>query len=174
MPAIRLRTFSAILTTATLVACGSTPRAASAESAPESTPAQPRQNQQPQGGAVTAAADRPRPAAAVATEAPASTSGAVPVGYYECYFTGTYGMQTSSMTSMRIRGPAEYQAMDERGRYSQSDGALRMETGPLAGRVAHVRESSGKPAIVFIRKENEVDGKPTLDISDTWCYFEPR
>ncbi|HEX2210549.1 MAG TPA: hypothetical protein VHG93_22910, partial [Longimicrobium sp.] len=100
--------------------------------------------------------------------------GAAPAGYYECYFHGDYGLQNSSMTSMRIHGPAEYEAMEERGRYTESDGTLRMETGPLAGRVAHLRESSGKPAIVFVRRENEVDGRPTIDISDTWCYFEPR
>ena len=58
--------------------------------------------------------------------------------------------------------------------HAEAERTLRMETGPLAGRVAQVRESSGKPAIVFIRKENEVDGRPTIDISDTWCYFEPR
>jgi len=62
--------------------------------------------------------------------------------------------------------------MEERGRYSETDGTLRMETGTLAGRVAHVRESSGKPAIVFIRRENEVGGRPTIDISDTWCYMK--
>lgn len=75
---------------------------------------------------------------------------------------------------MRIHGPTEYEAMDERGRYSLEGETVRVKTGPLAGRVAHLRESSGKPAIVFLRRENQVGGKPTIDLSDTWCYFEPR
>lgn len=145
-----------------LAACGATPESAAAEStagAPEA----------PAPGAP-ASESTPAPAA----EAQASARGAAPAGYYECYFHGDYGLQNSSMTSLRIHGPAEYEAMDERGRYTESDRTLRMDTGPLAGRVAQVRESDGKPAIVFVRKENEVNGRPTIDISDTWCYFEPR
>jgi hypothetical protein len=129
-------------------------------------------------------ADAPQPAAASTDAAPATqpnppanapttAQGAAPAGYYECYFHGDYGLQNSSMTSMRIHGPAEYEAMGERGRYAEADGRLQMETGPLAGRVSELRESSGKPAIVFIRRDNEVDGRPTIDISDTWCYLEP-
>lgn len=150
--------FSTAVVAAALAACGSAPESAAAEPAESAAPAPP------------ASASAPAPAAMA--DAPAQ--GAAPAGYYECYFHGDYGLQNSSMTSLRIHGPAEYEAMEERGRYTESGGALRMETGPLAGRVAQLRESSGKPAIVFIRKENEVNGRPTIDISDTWCYFEPR
>ncbi len=118
------------------------------------------------------------PAASAAPSAPVNAppaEGAPPAGYYECYFHGHYGLQNSSMTSMRIHSATTYEAMEEQGsyRFDPVDRKLRMETGPLSGRVANLQESSGKPAIVFIRKDNEVDGKPTLDISDTWCYHEP-
>jgi hypothetical protein len=49
-----------------------------------------------------------------------------------------------------------------------------MQTGPLAGRLAELGESDGKPALIFKRKPNEVEGRPTIDISDTWCYHRPR
>lgn len=156
MTPFRLLSSTAVFVAAALAACGSTAESAAAES----TTGQPAAAQ---GAPTSAAAPAPEP-----------TRSAAPAGYYECYFHGDYGLQNSSMTSMRIHGPAEYEAMEERGRYAESGGTVRMRTGPLAGRVAHLRESSGKPAIVFIRSENEVDGRPTIDISDTWCYFEPR
>lgn len=162
MSPLHPRSAPALLVSILLAACGSTPESAAAESTSSA----------PEAAAPGAPATASAPAHAADAGPPAQ--GAAPAGYYECYFHGDYGLQNSSMTSMRIHGPAEYEAMDERGRYTQSDGTLRMETGPLAGRVAQMRESSGKPAIVFIRKENEVDGRPTIDISDTWCYFEPR
>lgn len=157
MTPFRLRTAAPALALLALAACGSPPETAAAEAAP------PQQPQPP-------STDVPAPAA----PSPAPAASAAPAGYYECYFYGDYGLQNGSMTSLRIHGPAEYEAMEERGRYAEADGTLRMESGPLAGRVAHLRESDGRPALVFVRKENEVDGRPTLDISDTWCYFEPR
>lgn len=155
-----LRRLFAALVLPALAACGTAQSAESAESA-------------------EAAAEQPAAAQALAAgpEVPSSRAGGTqpaPTGEYECYFHGHYGLQNSSMTSMRILGPAEYEAMDERGRYTESAGTLRMATGALAGRVAHLRESDGKPAIVFLRGENEVDGKPALDLSDTWCYVQPR
>lgn len=164
MTPLRPTPCTAALLVLVLAACGAAPESAAAES-----PSNPREFAAP---APVAAAAESEPPAGPPHAAPAQ--GAAPAGYYECYFHGDYGLQNSSMTSMRIHGPAEYEAMEERGRYTEADGTLRMETGPLAGRVARVRQSSGKPAIVFIRKENEVDGRPTMDISDTWCYFEPR
>lgn len=164
MTPFRLRSPAAVLATLALAACGATPESAAAESS--SAP--------PESPVPAPAPGAAQNGAAPVTQAPAPARSAAPAGYYECYFHGDYGLQNSSMTSMRIHGPAEYEAMEERGRYTESGGTLRMETGPLAGRVAQLRESSGKPAIVFIRKENEVDGRPTIDISDTWCYFEPR
>ena len=131
-------------------------------------------------GAETEAAPGAEPAAAAVTEQPSApqpapdVAGAPPAGDYECYVHGHYGLQNSSMVSLRVHGPAEYEAMEERGRYAVDGEALRMESGPLEGRVARLRESDGRPALVFIRDENEVGGRPTLDISDTWCYFEPR
>jgi hypothetical protein len=154
---------AALLLAAALAACGS--------DAPEAGAAVPRESAQPQPAAATSPVARQAPEPA---EAPPA-EGAPPAGYYECYFHGDYGLQNSSMVSMRIHSATTYEAMEERGRYrfDAADRKLHMETGPLAGRVAGLRESSGKPAIVFVRKDNEVDGKPTLDISDTWCYYEP-
>lgn len=125
--------------------------------------------------AAGGAAPAPAPAEETRTAAAPPAAGAPPEGYYECYFYGDYGLQNSSMISMRIHSATAYEAMEERGRYAfeAAEKSLRMETGPLAGRVARLRESDGKPAIVFIRKENEVGGRPTIDISDTWCYHEP-
>ncbi|MCC7266131.1 MAG: hypothetical protein IT546_02190 [Caulobacteraceae bacterium] len=101
---------------------------------------------------------------------------APPAGHYECYFYGAYGLQNSSMTEISLLGGGRYEALGDRGRfqYDAGRGLLRMIGGGLAGRVAHAEESDGKPAIVFIRDENEVGGEPTIDISDTWCYFKPR
>ena len=112
----------------------------------------------------------------VGSAASAATAGAPPVGYYECYFYGTYGLQGSSITSIDILDDGRYRALGEVGSYSWDAGTntLDLTGAALAGRVAHMKQSDGKPAIVFVRKENEVGGKPTIDISDTWCYFEPR
>lgn len=123
-----------------------------------------------------AAPSAPAPARAAAAQEPVdpAAGSTPPTGYYECYFHGDYGLQNSSMASLEIHSVTEYEAMEERGRYSAEGEAIRMETGSLAGRVAQMRTSSGKPAIVFIRKDNEVGGRPTIDISDTWCYHEPR
>lgn len=123
----------------------------------------------------SAAVQAPAAAAPLPPAEEAPQEGAPPAGYYECYFYGDYGLQNSSLVSMRIHSATEYEALEERGRYrfDAAAGTVRMESGPLAGRVAGVRESDGKPALVFRRKDNEVDGKPTLDISDTWCYFQP-
>jgi hypothetical protein len=161
---------SAALPSALLAACGQ-----AQEPPPETLAAR-------TGASGDAASSSEAPAVLASSGAPAATAaaaggetgGGAPEGDHECYFHGAYGLQNSSMVSLRIHGPAEYEAMDERGRYTAGGEALRMETGPLAGRVARLRESSGKPAIVFLRRESEVDGKPTLDVSDSWCYFEPR
>lgn len=150
---------AALTLAATLAACGPEAEADAAEGSPVGS----------------AAAPAAAPAAVAEPAADAPSEGAPPAGYYECYFYGDYGLQGSSMTSVRIHSATEYEAMEERGRYAfdAAEGTLRMGTGPLAGRVARVRESGGKPAIVFLRKDNEVDGEPTIDVYDTWCYFQP-
>jgi len=103
-------------------------------------------------------------------------AGGPPPGYYECYFYGFYGIQNSSMTAMNVLDGTRYEALGDVGSFAYDAGSnrLRLDGGGLSGLVAHIEESDGKPAIVFIRKENERDGEPVLDISDTWCYFEPR
>lgn len=120
-------------------------------------------------GNATAAAGRTTAAIPGASEGP-------PAGYYECYFTGLYGIQNSSMTSMNVLGDGRYEALGDIGSFGYDEGSntLSMQGGGLAGLVAHLEQSDGKPAIVFIRKENEKGGTPAIDISDTWCYFEPR
>lgn len=119
----------------------------------------------------------PPSSAAPAAEvtAPTAPAGeAPPAGYYEYYFHGTYGLQNSSLVSLDVIPATEYQALEERGRYAVDAGTLRMESGALAGRVAHLEESDGKPTIVFVRDEKEVDGRPTIDVGDTRCYHELR
>jgi hypothetical protein len=100
-----------------------------------------------------------------------------PAGYYECYFYGPYGIQNSSMISMNVRDATRYEALGDVGRFTYDAGSntLNLVDGGLAGLVAHIEQSDGKPAIVFIRKENQTeDGMPVIDVEDTWCYFEPR
>jgi hypothetical protein len=106
----------------------------------------------------------------------AGLSDGPPAGYYECYFYGFSGIQNSSMTSMNVIGDGRYEALGDAGSFTYDDGSntLNLNDGALAGLVAHIEQSDGKPAIVFIRKENERGGTPAIDISDTWCYFEPR
>lgn len=49
---------------------------------------------------------------------------------------------------------------------------VHMTGGPLAGRVAHVPKGpNGRAALQFVRAENEVNGKPTIDVSSTSCYL---
>lgn len=115
-------------------------------------------------------------AAADAALTTAGLSGGPPAGYYECYFYGFAGIQNSSMTSMNVLGDGRYEALVDAGGFAYDAGSntLNLTGGGLAGLVAHIEQSDGKPAIVFIRKENEKGGTPAIDISDTWCYFEPR
>jgi hypothetical protein len=85
------------------------------------------------------------------------------------------GMWLSSIEAITVGPAGQYATVGETGTFSaDAAGTLRFSGGFLAGRVAHLKESDGKPAIVFIRDENEVGGEPTIDASDTWCYFEPR
>jgi hypothetical protein len=106
----------------------------------------------------------------------AGGSGGPPAGYYECYFYGLYGLQNSSMTSMSVRDATHYEALGDTGGFTYDAGSntLNLTGGGLDGLVAHIEQSDGKPAIVFLRKENETGGMLALDIEDTWCYFEPR
>jgi hypothetical protein len=108
---------------------------------------------------------------------PAFAASGPPAGYYECYFYGPYGIQNSSMISMTVRDATRYEALGDVGRFTYDAGSntLNLVDGGLAGLVAHIEQSDGKPAIVFIRKENQTeDGMPVIDVEDTWCYFEPR
>jgi hypothetical protein len=88
--------------------------------------------------------------------APAASEGP-PAGYYECYFYGFSGIQGSSLTSMNILGEGRYEALGEAGGFTYDAGSntLNLTDGGLAGLVAHMEQSDGKPAIVFIREENE-------------------
>ncbi|MGQ7791333.1 hypothetical protein ACUN0C_02875 [Faunimonas sp. B44] len=106
----------------------------------------------------------------------ATSADAPPAGYYECYFYGSYGLENSSIIEMHVLEGSRYRALDEVGAFQvdPGSGVLRLTSGALTGRIAHLKASDGKAAIVFLRKENEVGGRPTIDISDTWCYFEPR
>ena len=94
MTPFRLRSPAAVLAILVLAACGAAQESAAAESssAPPESPV-------------------PPPAPGIA-QAPAPARSAAAAGYYECYFHGDYGLQNSSMTSMRIHGPAEYEAME--------------------------------------------------------------
>lgn len=106
----------------------------------------------------------------------ATSADAPPAGYYECYYYGSYGLENSSLIELHVVEGSRYRALDEVGtfQFDPGSGVLRLTSGALAGRLAHLKASDGRPAIVFLRKENEVGSRPTIDISDTWCYFEPR
>ena len=120
-----LRSSSIALAGIVLAACGSAESAAT--QSPASQPAQ----------SVAKSASAPSADAPIAT----ASRGVAPSAYYECYFHGDYGLQNSSIISLRIHGPAEYEAMEERGRYSETDGTLRMETGtPGRARGPRARE----------------------------------
>lgn len=97
-------------------------------------------------------------------------------GSYGCYFDdGPRGLSRSSLGALSLGPGSTYSALGGGGRYawSRARAQLRMTSGPLKGRVAVYRQrgSDGKPAVVFRRRANEVHGKPTLDISDTYCTF---
>jgi hypothetical protein len=56
-------------------------------------------------------------------------------------------------------------------RYSRGGAKLKFKTGPLRKRVARYDPfSDTKEQLIFRRTENERHGKPTIDVSDTYCY----
>ena len=92
----------------------------------------------------------------------AASAGGPPAGYYECYFYGTYGLQGSSVTSIDILDGGRYRALGEVGGYSWDAGTNRLDLtgGALAGRVAHMKQSDDKPAIVFVRRRTRSGASP--------------
>ncbi|HEU4976080.1 MAG TPA: hypothetical protein VFT50_13380 [Baekduia sp.] len=97
----------------------------------------------------------------------------VSAGHYGCETTTTMGLTRSSMQFIAIRGHNRYTAMGRPGkfRYSRKKATLRFRSGPLKRRVAHFRPDKKPKTIVFLRRENERHGKPTIDVSDTTCYL---
>lgn len=96
----------------------------------------------------------------------------VRTGHYGCYTTTTMGLTRSSIDSIDIRPGSRYRAVGGGGRYRYSAGTakLRIASGPLRRRVARFQPGA-RPTIIFRRAENERRGKPTIDVSDTYCYF---
>ncbi len=93
-------------------------------------------------------------------------------GHYGCYTTTTMGLTRSSMQSIDVRAHNRYRAMGRTGRYrySRSTATMRFTSGPLRKRVAQYRPDKKPTTIIFYRVANEVHGKPTIDVSDTYCY----
>jgi hypothetical protein len=93
-------------------------------------------------------------------------------GSYGCYTTTTMGLTRSSMGPLRIVSARKYRAMGRKGRYrySRKSATLRFKSGPLRHRKARFRPDESPAQVVFLRRENERKGKPTIDISDTHCY----
>lgn len=95
-----------------------------------------------------------------------------PVGNYPCYYFGyNYALTSSSLTEISILPKQRMKIVGELVPFRLDGSTLTLEDGEFAGATAHLKTSDGKPAIVFIRKENEPKGHK-IDVSDTWRYFE--
>jgi len=107
---------------------------------------------------------------------PATTFATPPVGHYGCwfYFWG-HGTWRSSISWVAISGPKTYQEPRGSGTYifERPKATLRMTSGPLAGRVAHIYiDDKGRKDILFTFQDNtDAHGKPTIDNGDTNCYL---
>jgi hypothetical protein len=94
-------------------------------------------------------------------------------GHYGCYTTTTLGLTRSSLQFIEIKGAHRYKALGRVGkfRYNRRTATLKMTSGPLKRRVARFRAEKKPKTIVFLRRANETKrGKPTIDVSDTYCY----
>lgn len=96
-----------------------------------------------------------------------------PVGKYPCYYFGyNYALTSSSLTEISILPKQRMKIVGETVPFRLSGSTLTLEDGAFAGATAHYKlDSDGKPAIIFVRKENEAKGHK-IDVSDTWCYLE--
>jgi hypothetical protein len=94
----------------------------------------------------------------------------LPAGTYEPYFTGWDGSLTYWLAGdIRIQAGNRYVFQDETGGFAVNGTRITFDGGPLDGAYAEVRESSGEPAIVIPRKQNEELGKD-FAVSDIWAY----
>jgi hypothetical protein len=96
-----------------------------------------------------------------------------PVGKYLCYYYGyNYALTSSSLTEISILPKQKMKIVGENVSFSYEGTLLTLLEGEFKGATAHYKlDSDGKPAIVFIRKENETKGHK-IDVSDTWCYLD--
>ena len=96
-----------------------------------------------------------------------------PVGNYPCYYFGyNYALTSSSLTEISILSKQRMKIVGEIVPFRLNGSTLTLEDGEFAGATAHYKlDSDGKPAIVFVRKENEPKGHK-IDVSDTWCYLD--
>jgi hypothetical protein len=92
-------------------------------------------------------------------------------GHYGCYTTTTLGLTRSSIQFVEIRSAKRYRALGDTGRYRYKRGKAKLafKSGPLRHRVARY-EPGREATLIFRRGENERRGKPTIDVSDTYCY----
>jgi hypothetical protein len=100
----------------------------------------------------------------------------VATGHYGCYFNQfPRGTGRSSIQYVEVLAGGRYREPRGSGAYTpdRATATLRFSTGPLAGHVAHYQTgTNGKPALVFERAENNgAGGRPTIDVSTTYCYF---
>jgi hypothetical protein len=100
----------------------------------------------------------------------------VATGHYGCYFDQfPHGIGRSSIQYVEVLPGNRYREPRGSGAYTpdRATATLRMTSGPLAGHVAHYRTgTNGKPALLFERGENDgAGGRPTIDVSATYCYF---
>lgn len=109
-------------------------------------------------------------AAAFVAVALPSHAADLPTGDYEPYFYGWDGSLTYWLAGdISIQGKNHYSFQNEEGRYEVVGDRIKFEGGPLDGAYAVVKQSSGEPAIVLPRKENENLGKK-FAVSDIWAY----
>jgi hypothetical protein len=96
-----------------------------------------------------------------------------PTGNYLCYYYGyNYALTSSSLSDIDILSGLRMNIVGETVRFRQEGSILTLLEGKFKGATGlYKKDSEGKPAIVFRRKENETKGHK-IDVSDTWCYLD--
>lgn len=96
-----------------------------------------------------------------------------PTGNYLCYYYGyNYALTSSSLSDIDILSGLRMNIVGETVKFRQEGSILTLLEGKFKGATGQFRkDSDGKPAIVFRRKENEAKGHK-IDVSDTWCYLD--
>ncbi len=112
---------------------------------------------------------------AAAASAPATAAATIPSGTYETYFHGVNAALTKWLAGdIVVRDGGAYAFQGAAGRYGLDPASQRIvfHSGRLQGVFARLASSSGRPAIVLPRRENEAIGKDLQIVSDVWGYLK--